>query len=292
MPEDFDLDDYRLRYAGLLAQSPASMRGEWRYWHAGTVGSGQIASVASDAHELAGGPDDGGRPWREVRLELGCGKGAFAVGSALAQPDVLFVGLDVDVVCIAIAARVAQEAGARNAVFAVLEDGRLREVFDSGELTRIYLNFSTPYPKGRQAPLRLTHPSRLAAYHELLCDDGRLHLRTDNHALFDYSLAQLPRCGFEVVRQTRDARAEWSAVPQSGYEQRAVSAGATICAAEAVRVPVPEGAVLPQGVEPSASLYDYVPDDLWQGAYVPPEMQRGVEALRRTRVQMQRKGHA
>jgi tRNA (guanine-N7-)-methyltransferase len=258
LPDDFVLGEYLERYADHIAADPARYAGRW--------------ATSWRPH---------GGAWREVRLELGCGKGAFAVGSALAQPDVLFVGIDVDRVCIAVAARVAAERAAANAVFAAYDDGQLARLFAPGELSRVYLNFPTPHPKGREASLRLTYADRLVTYRALLADDGLLSVRTDNQAFLSYSLAQLDMMGWKVCRTSADARVEFPTVPESGYERRAVGKGARIHALIASPDGIPVSA--DPGDPPPSSLYDYLPDDLDGDAYIPPEMARGIAAILRNR---------
>ena len=215
--------------------------------------------------------------FREVRLDLGCGKGAFTIASALREPEVLFMGIDVDPVCTAFAARMATESKAQNVVFLPGRNGTLRDTFAEGELSEICLNFPTPYPKARQAHSRLTHASHLLEYRRILKKDGRLFLQTDNQALFAYSIEQLREAGFRLLRATEDARAEFPSVPETDYGRRAVAAGAKIHALWATPGPLPQTT----GQPCPASLYAYLPDNLDGLDYVPPEMMRAVAAMRR-----------
>lgn len=264
VPDDFSLEGYAERYAANLIGDPSELAGKW-------------------GRSLAAG-DHG--EYREIRLDLGCGKGTFAIGCALAEPDVLFVGLDIDPVCVAVAARRASEADARNAVFAAIPDGLLSRVFTPGELAVIYLNFSTPHPKGREAGQRLTHASRLVEYRSLLTEGGTVHLRTDNPAFFAYSLGQLQQAGFRVLAQSTDAQAEMPALPETDYERRAKAAGARVHAVMATPWCDLQVDAVPQL---PASLYEYLPEDLDEHGYIPPEMARGVAAILRTREQSRRK---
>lgn len=268
LPEDFVLEDYLERYKAALEACPVAYAGRW------------AQACCPLGH--------GGAAYREVRLDLGCGKGAFTVGCALCEPDVLFIGMDTDPVCVAFAACLACENDARNAVFVPGRDGILAQVFAPGELAVIYLNFPTPHPKGREAAMRLTHAGRLAVYRELLAEDGLLCLQTDNQPFFSYTLGQLQLAGYEVLCASEDARAEFPGTPETAYERRAVAMGAKICAIHAIPRVSPgsadadahqAAAVLP------ASLYDYLPSGLDTLAYVPPEMARAVAAIRRTRAQ-------
>jgi len=283
MPDDFTLEGYLERYGVVVERYPQRYAGLWR----------------DATRGLGGGEAYPDTPFREVRLDLGCGKGAFTVGSALREPDVLFIGMDVDPVSVAFAARLAVEADLHNLLFVPGREGVLQRMFAPGELSTIYLNFPTPHPKGREAHLRLVHRSRLDVYAGLLAKGGLLRLQTDNHALFAYTLGQLDRAGWRVTAATEDARSEFPATPETGYERRAVAMGATICALDATPGEAPGTrdvtATPPAGTrnasagarmgipEPlSESLYDYLPADLGSLGYVPPEMARAVAAMRRT----------
>lgn len=259
MPADFVLEEYLERYGTVIESRPTRYAGIW----------------AQACHPLT--EADAG--YREVRLDLGCGKGAFTVQSALQYPDVLFIGIDTDPLSIAFAARLAVESNTHNVVFVPGRDGTLGTCFAPGELAIIYLNFPTPHPKGREAPLRLTSPERLIGYRQLLEEDGLLKLQTDNRPLYAYTLAQLAATGYEVLVSSENAREELPAAPQTAYERRAVEMGASICAITATPGPAPEQ------IDRTAptSLYDYLPSDLDDLGYVPPEMTRAVAAIRKTR---------
>ena len=270
VPDDFDLETYLERYADFMVSDPRELAGQWGNVRVGTV-------------------------FHEVHLDLGCGKGISTVAYANDKPDVLIVGMDVDRICIAVSAWRAAQAGVRNVVFAQIPDESLAGFFAPDELARIYLNFPTPHPKGREAHLRLTHASRLEVYGQLLAPGGELHLRTDNHAFFRYSLGHLEAVGFEVQTVSFDARSELPAGFETDYERRAVEMGATICGLIA-KMGEESGGALSSGEGSRAlsdaaaalpeSLYDYLTDeDLDGDGYVPPEMQRAVTAMRRTRRQ-------
>lgn len=261
IPEDFILEEYLERYGDFLEAHPATYAGSW-----------------ADACRMLGGAGTPGA-YRQVHLDLGCGKGDFTVTSALREPDVLFIGTDTDPIAVACAARSAAESGARNIVFVPGRDGALPDVFAPGELSTIYLNFPTPHPKGREAGLRLTCQERLAEYRTLLAEGATLAVRTDNLPFFSYTLAQLERAGYMVLEKTGDAQAEHPDIPQTAYERKAVASGGRISAVRAMPGAEPSHI----GDKPSDSLYDYLPDDLDSMTYVPPEMARAIRAIRRTK---------
>ncbi|MBQ9079886.1 MAG: tRNA (guanosine(46)-N7)-methyltransferase TrmB [Clostridia bacterium] len=145
---------------------------------------------------------------RPLCLEIGCGKGAFACGTAAAQPDINLIAMErvADVACIALE-RAAAERELRpgdNLRFIIGNAQNLSEWFPEHCLDRIYLNFSDPWPKAGYAKRRLTHVGFLEQYRRALKTGGVLLFKTDNVALFDFSLEQFDAAGLEVLWQTRD----------------------------------------------------------------------------------------
>ena len=94
---------------------------------------------------------------KEVRLELGCGKGRFTVDTASAEPDVLLIAVEKVPDAMVVAMERAREAGLKNVYFIDGDAAKLSEMFDGGEVNRIYINFCDPWPKKNQAKRRLTH---------------------------------------------------------------------------------------------------------------------------------------
>ena len=145
---------------------------------------------------------------REVWLELGCGKGKFICGMAERYRDVCFVAIERYGEVLVIALEKAKSRGYTNIRFIDGDIKDAQEWFIPGELSRIYLNFSDPWPKHRHWHRRLTHPNHLAIYKELLASGGELHFKTDNRELFDYSEKKLSACGFDIKTLTYDLHAD------------------------------------------------------------------------------------
>lgn len=80
----------------------------------------------------------------------------------------------------------------------------LPNFFGKGEVDRIYLNFSDPWPKERHARRRLTSREFLARYEEILADGGLVEFKTDNRSLFDFSLEEVKESGWELLVCTYD----------------------------------------------------------------------------------------
>ena len=140
----------------------------------------------------------------ELRLEIGCGKGAFIRGTAVKEPDVNFLALERCSDVAMIAMEKCKAAEIPNVRFMIGDVAKLAENFTDGSIDRIYLNFSDPWPKDRQANRRLTSPVFMKIYQQFLKQDGDLEFKTDNEGLFDYSLLSIPEAGWTLTAVTRD----------------------------------------------------------------------------------------
>ena len=171
-----------------------------------------------------------------VELEIGCGKGQFAVAFAKAHPERNLLAVEVNPNVVVLACEKAKQAALPNLRFLALGAEKLGVLLEKGSIARIYLNFSCPFPKKRQAKRRLTHDSFLAIYRDVLAENGEIHQKTDNRILFASSLCAYSRCGFELYDVTLDLHAD---APEDNimteYETRFVSLGQPIYALKAIK---------------------------------------------------------
>lgn len=123
-----------------------------------------------------------------IHIELGTGKGNFITTLAEQNPDINFFGVELHEEVLIKAVKKAEAKGLTNMSFLWMNVNDLEEYFAPGEVNRIYLNFSDPWPKKRHAKRRLTDRSFLAKYKNVLNPDGYIQLKTDNETLFEYSL--------------------------------------------------------------------------------------------------------
>ena len=143
----------------------------------------------------------------DIYLEIGCGKGGFAVQFAAANPAVCFYAMErVANVMVNAVERAEREKDTRpdNLRFIIGSAENLEEWFAPATLDAIFLNFSDPWPKKRNAKRRLTHRAFLARYFRLLKEDGMLYFKTDNDNLFDFTLEELSAMGCTPSYVTRD----------------------------------------------------------------------------------------
>lgn len=145
---------------------------------------------------------------RPLAIEIGCGKGDFAVGMAAAHPDRNWIAMECvsDVACLALEKAMAAKdtRPGDNLRFLIGDAKYLSDQFPAHCADELYLNFSDPWPKAGHARRRLTHANFLAIYRRLLRGGGLLRLKTDNEGLFDFSLEQFALCGLTVEWMTRD----------------------------------------------------------------------------------------
>ena len=142
-----------------------------------------------------------------LHVEIGVGKGDFLTELAARNPNVNYVGLEAQQGVLYFAARKAAARELPNVRLLIFDAAHLTELFDSGEVDRIYLNFSDPWPKARHAKRRLTSEVFLARYAAVLKEGGAIHFKTDNAGLFAYSLETMEREGWLLSHVTHDLHA-------------------------------------------------------------------------------------
>lgn len=141
---------------------------------------------------------------KELRVELGCGKGRFTVETARQEPDVLFIAIEKVPDAMVVAMERAAALELKNVFFVVGDAALLPDYFAPNEADLLYINFCDPWPPKRQAKRRLTHRGFLTAYRKVLKTGGQIHFKTDNAPLFEFSLLEFPEAGYALSRVTRN----------------------------------------------------------------------------------------
>ncbi|MGE5312815.1 MAG: tRNA (guanosine(46)-N7)-methyltransferase TrmB [Acidobacteriota bacterium] len=139
-----------------------------------------------------------------VVVEVGAGTALFLVELAARHPEQQFVALDVKGDRLQKGARQALERAVHNIRFVRARADQLLEVVQPGTVAALWLTFSDPFPKKRDAKRRLTHQTFLEIYKNTLVDKGVLFQKTDNHDLFDWSLEQLVASGWRLNELSYD----------------------------------------------------------------------------------------
>lgn len=168
---------------------------------------------------------------KELHIEIGMGKGKFLMELARRNPEIHYIGIEMYSSVLVRALEKMEEAPLDNVHFIRINAEYLGDVFDKGEVDRIYLNFSDPWPKDRHAKRRLTSRQFLARYDQYLKADGKIIFKTDNRALFDFSLEEVDASGWTLELCTFDLHhSEYlEGNIMTEYEEKFVAKGNPIC---------------------------------------------------------------
>lgn len=139
-----------------------------------------------------------------VHIEIGMGKGRFITTLAAMNPDINYVGIEKYSSVLIRAVEKQDELGLPNIKFIRMDAELITNIFGEGEVDKIYLNFSDPWPKDRHAKRRLTSKEFFGRYDIILKKDGEVHFKTDNRVLFDWSLEEVVNAGWKVKAYTFD----------------------------------------------------------------------------------------
>ena len=157
---------------------------------------------------------------RELRVEVGCGKGKFTVETAQAEPDVLLIAIERVPDALVLAMESAVKLGLKNVFFVSLDAANIDQFFADDEIDLLYINFCDPWPPKRQAKRRLTHGNFLKLYRKVLKDNGQIHFKTDNDPLFEWSIEEIPQFGFTLSEVTDDLHANGAVGVMTDYEAK------------------------------------------------------------------------
>lgn len=133
-----------------------------------------------------------------IHIEVGSGMGRFITEMAKANPEINYIGIERDKNVMIRIVEKAIESDIKNLRLLTVDAEKLTEIFNPGEIDRIYLNFSDPWPKTRHAKRRLTHANFLKIYETILKEDGEIHFKTDNQGLFEYSIESMSGYGMKL----------------------------------------------------------------------------------------------
>lgn len=173
-----------------------------------------------------GNPFDNDNP---IHLELGMGKGQFIMGLAKQNPEINYIGVELQASAQVMAGKKLEEEPLANVRLYNQDVAKLLEhEFWVGSIDRIYLNFSDPWPKNRHAKRRLTSDRFTPIYDQLLSANGSIHQKTDSKTLFESSIMSLTQNGYEIVDIELDVHASDRPNIITEYEEKFSKKGFTI----------------------------------------------------------------
>ena len=159
-----------------------------------------------------------------IHLEIGMGKGQFITKLALANPNINYIGVEKEISCLIKAAE-KLENRLPNLIFVHFDAQEILDLFDDNEISKLYLNFSDPWPKARHAKRRLTYITNLEKYKRILVSPCDIGMKTDNIGLFEFSLESFKEAGFTILELSYDLHKDKRDIITTEYEDRFSSMG-------------------------------------------------------------------
>lgn len=135
-----------------------------------------------------------------IEIEIGTGKGKFIIEKALQNPNINFIGIEKYDSPLVSAVKKLEELDINNLKLICYDALTIDSIFDR-EISKIYLNFSDPWPKKRHTKRRLTSNRFLEKYDLILKDIKRIEMKTDNDDLFNYSCESLTEYGYKIIEK-------------------------------------------------------------------------------------------
>ena len=133
-----------------------------------------------------------------IEIEIGTGKGKFIIEKALQNSNINFIGIEKYDSPLVSAVKKLEELDINNLRLICYDAFTIDNIFDK-EISKIYLNFSDPWPKKRHTKRRLTSSRFLEKYDLIFKDTKMIEMKTDNDDLFDYSCESFSEYGYKIV---------------------------------------------------------------------------------------------
>ncbi len=164
-------------------------------------------------------------------LEIGSGQGGFLLEVSKLEPSEKYLGVEINRNAFALAVKHLSAIKEDHSNFMILNAPieRIFPLIKDGQLKKIYLNFSDPWPKKKQHHRRLTYPTLQKEYHRILSDEGTLYFRTDNVDLFHDSVEYFNETGLfdiEIIEPFYSENVDY--LPPTEYEKKFRSQGVDI----------------------------------------------------------------
>ena len=157
-----------------------------------------------------------------IEIEIGTGKGKFIIQKAIENPNINFIGIEKYDSPLVSAVKKLEELEIKNLKLVCYDALTIDKVFDK-EISKIYLNFSDPWPKKRHAKRRLTSDYFLKKYDNIFIKDKKIIMKTDNRKLFEYSIISFTNEQYKIEEISLDLHKDYDNIVETEYETKFVS---------------------------------------------------------------------
>jgi tRNA (guanine-N7-)-methyltransferase len=141
-----------------------------------------------------------------IVLEVGCGKCAFVAQMALLHPELNFIAVDIKLDMLGVGRRSIvklfeeQNREVNNIALVRYNVEMLQEILDENDqIQRIYINFCNPWPRKKHKKRRLTYPTKLRMYKNIIAKGKEIHFKTDDDELFEESLEYFKSENYQLL---------------------------------------------------------------------------------------------
>ncbi len=167
-----------------------------------------------------------------IYVEIGMGKGKFLIEHARRNPNINYIGIEKIEPLILGAAKTVRELGLENIKLLSINANFLEDYFSESEISKIYLNFSDPWPKKRNANRRLTHQNMIDRYKKILKPDSLVEFKTDNLSLFEFSVCEFSSQNvieeIQIDLHDKEFELDDERIIKTEYEEKFVNMGKKI----------------------------------------------------------------
>ena len=172
-----------------------------------------------------------------IHIEVGTGRGKFITTLAAKNPNINYIALEIKEEVLIRAVEKAEEQNLENIAFIWGNVEFFEIYFNDNELSRVYVNFCDPWPKKRCAKRRLTYRNFLELYRKKLKKDGEINFKTDNRALFEFSLNEFSGNDWKLKNVSLDLlNSDCTDNVTTEYEEKFMELGMPIYRLEAVDI--------------------------------------------------------
>lgn len=137
-------------------------------------------------------------------LEVGIGKGDFIIANAKNNPDYLHIGVEINESIFAVAMKKIVNEQINNIRLLNIKALDLANFIKDNSISKLYLNFSDPWPQNGYRKRRLVHPIHLEIFEKLLVDGGFIYFKTDNLPLFEMGLRNFQIRNYQIIDVSYD----------------------------------------------------------------------------------------
>lgn len=160
-----------------------------------------------------------------VHIEIGSGKGKFITTLAQQNPHINYIAIEKYPTVLKNIALKQDNLKLPNLKLMSFDAVNINEIFLPNTISKVYLNFSDPWPKARHYKRRLTYIGFLNKYSQILNSNKEVEFKTDNQSLIDFTLDTLREHKIEIKYYNDDLHASNEENIKTEYEEKFSSKG-------------------------------------------------------------------